>query len=73
MMAPVSTDIITVFRVLVSGEPHTFDELDSAMEYMRAQAAFSKALDNSRLIIESAQVSIDQYRLEVDKQEGVAA
>jgi hypothetical protein len=63
-------DLITVFRVFVSGQPHIFEDVDSAVSYLRSQAKNSQALDNGLLVLESAQVPIDQYRLEVEKQDG---
>jgi hypothetical protein len=65
-----SQDLVTVFKVLVSGEPHIFDDIDSAVAYLRAQALNSQALSNSPLVIESSKISIEQYRLEVEKQDG---
>lgn len=62
-------DLITVFRVFASGEPQTFDDVDSAVAYLRGQAAHSEALKHSPLTIESARITAAQYRLEVDKQE----
>lgn len=66
MMSP---DLITVFRVFASGEPQTFDDLDTAMAYMRAQAANSEVLKSQPLTLESSQLTIKQYRFEVDGQE----
>lgn len=69
-MPPVTPDLITVFRVFVSGEPQTFDDMDAAVTYLRSQAVHSEAFKHSPLTIESAKVTIDQYRLEVERQEG---
>jgi pterin-4a-carbinolamine dehydratase len=63
-------ELITVFRVFASGEPETFDDISNAVTYFNAQAFHSEALKHSPLSIELAQVTIEQYRHEVEKQDG---
>jgi hypothetical protein len=72
MLAMMPPDLITVFRVFASGEAQTFDDMDSAVAYLKSQAEHSEALLYSPLTLESAKVTIEQYRYEVDRQEACA-
>lgn len=61
------TALITVFRVFVSGEPATFDKIDDAIYYLRSQAIYNKI---ESLSVQSINMTIKEYKLEVEKQEG---
>jgi hypothetical protein len=58
---------IQAFRVFVSGAPSTFDSIDTALDFIRAEAVHNRI---EHLTMESVRLDLADYNREVAQQEG---
>lgn len=61
-----ASPVIQAFRVYVSGRAQTFDDVDDAVAFLRAEAVHNRI---GQISFETAHLSKRDYRLEVRRQE----
>ncbi len=66
IVSPTQPAEIRAFRVLVSGEPETFDDIDSALGYLRSQAVHNHI---ESIQFEAVNLNPLAYAAEVEGQE----
>ena len=68
MMAPMDDhNLITVYRVLVSGQAQVFDEIGAAIGYLRSQVKHNLI---NEVVIQTDRIEIGQYAAEIEKGDG---